>query len=240
MRSLGLCLTLLLGCLVSLSDVRAAPPPLEAFFEGAQIRSVSISPDSRFLAMIAAAEGKTFVAVKDRTGAAPALPVLAASENNSFEPRWCRWANTERLLCSFIGRERHKVRDKILPLTRLVAVNADGTQQKVLQKSFTAGRQYQDRIIDWTPDDPKTVLIECIRRGCMRTELIHGTEDYTVEPDQTELMADALRIAGKPFQKVMIEGTDHYFLNQSHEKLLITSMTNFLEQHLKPVLVNAE
>lgn len=45
--------------------------------------------------------------------------------------------------------------------------------------------------------------------------LIHGTEDCIVEPDQTKLMADALRAADKPFEQVLIEDTDHYFVNQN-------------------------
>ncbi len=49
-------------------------PTLDAFFQGAQIRSVSISPNGKRLAMIVTADGKDFVAVKDRTSATPATP----------------------------------------------------------------------------------------------------------------------------------------------------------------------
>ena len=34
--------------------------------------------------------------------------MLAPNEKDGFEPRWCRWANDERIVCSFIGRERDK------------------------------------------------------------------------------------------------------------------------------------
>jgi dipeptidyl aminopeptidase/acylaminoacyl peptidase len=139
----------------------AAVPTLENFFEGTQIRSVSISPDGKWLAMIATRDGKEFVAVKDRTSATPATPVLAANDKDDFKPWWCQWANDERIVCSFRGRERDKYQQKIFPVTRLVAVNRDGSQQKkLLQNPFAPSGQINDRIIDWTPEDPRGVLIE--------------------------------------------------------------------------------
>jgi dipeptidyl aminopeptidase/acylaminoacyl peptidase len=139
----------------------AAPPPMEAFFEGAQIRRVSISPDGKMLAMIAEVDGKLFVAVKDRTSPAPATPVLAPNDKDGFEPTWCRWANNERIVCSFLGNERQKTLRKVFPVTRLVAVNRDGTQVKhLLQDPFQPSGQINDQIIDWTPEDPRGVLIE--------------------------------------------------------------------------------
>ena len=139
----------------------AAVPTLDNFFQGAQIRSVSISPNGKLLAMIATADGKDFVAVKDRTAATPATPVLAPNEKDGFEPSWCRWANDERILCSFRGRERDKYQQKVFPVTRLVAVNSDGSnQKKLLQNPFAPSGQLNDRIIDWTPEEPRSVLIE--------------------------------------------------------------------------------
>ena len=80
---------------------------------------------------------------------------------DDFKPSWCRWANDERLVCSFRGRERDKYLNKVYPVTRLVAVNHDGSQQKkLLQNPFQPSGQINDRIIDWTPEDPRGVLIE--------------------------------------------------------------------------------
>jgi dipeptidyl aminopeptidase/acylaminoacyl peptidase len=147
---------------VSMAGV-AAIPTLDAFFEGAQIRSVSISPDGKSLAMIVTANGKEFVAVKDRGSPTPATPILAANDKDGFHPQWCRWANDERVVCSFWGRERDKYRAKVFGVTRMVAVNKDGSQQKqLLQNPFdvNGSGQFLDRVIDWTPEDPRTVLIE--------------------------------------------------------------------------------
>ena len=61
---------------ITLGTAGAAVPTLDAFFEGAQIRSVSISPDGKSLAMIVVANGKEFVAVKDRTAPRRRRPSL--------------------------------------------------------------------------------------------------------------------------------------------------------------------
>ncbi|HEY6126321.1 MAG TPA: prolyl oligopeptidase family serine peptidase, partial [Steroidobacteraceae bacterium] len=149
------------AALVAAGTASAAVPTLEAFFDGASIQSVSISPDGQLLAMIVTTEDKIFVAVKDRKSSTPALPVLAPNGKDGFEPRWCRWANNERLVCSFLGHERHKYVGKVFPVTRLVSVNKDGTKQKqLLQNPFAPSGQLNDRIIDWTPESPETVLIE--------------------------------------------------------------------------------
>ena len=139
----------------------AEVPTLDAFFAGAQIRSVSISPNGQSLAMIVTADGKNFVAVKERNSATPATPILAPNERDGFDPGWCHWANDERVVCSFHGREHHKALAKIFPVTRLVSVNKDGSKQKMLlQDQFQPSGQINDRIIDWTPESPRTVLIE--------------------------------------------------------------------------------
>ncbi len=150
------------GLLVAVAaGAHAAPPPLDAFFGGTQIHSVSMSPDGKLLAMIVGSDDKIFVAVKDRATSAPAVPVLAPIDKDSFKPSWCRWANNERIVCSFMGTERDKYIGKVFAVTRLVAVNRDGSQRKqLLQSQFMPSGQLNDRIIDWTPDKPRSVLIE--------------------------------------------------------------------------------
>ena len=62
--------------------------------------------------------------------------------------------------------------------------------------------------------------------------LVHGAEDWTVEPDQSEFMAKALTDAHKPFKLVMIQGTDHYFQNQVPQRQLFDAITEFLRQQI--------
>ncbi|MCH2188075.1 hypothetical protein MK280_19650, partial [Myxococcota bacterium] len=56
--------------------------------------------------------------------------LILASEKNGFDVNHCEWANNERLICSFSAI--HRERSILYPLTRLVAINADGSDEKVL------------------------------------------------------------------------------------------------------------
>ena len=80
------------------------------------------------------------------------------STKDGFDIQWCDWANDERLLCGFSavakGWDAYGV-------TRLVAVNADGSAMKVLLQRKLRGEfaQFQDQVVDWLVDDPKRVLV---------------------------------------------------------------------------------
>ncbi|HEX2583493.1 MAG TPA: alpha/beta fold hydrolase, partial [Steroidobacteraceae bacterium] len=83
--------------------------------------------------------------------------------------RWCRWGKKDRLLCSIMfTTNKYKRRndigtkiEKYFPSTRLVAMDADGKNNKVLVERFSEGfEQFQDNIIDWLPDDADNVLIQ--------------------------------------------------------------------------------
>jgi dipeptidyl aminopeptidase/acylaminoacyl peptidase len=63
------------------------------------------------------------------------------------------------MLCSFLSYTRD--REYVHGLTRLVAVNADGSEMKVLvQNSDAAQGESQDRILNWDPGLKDTVLVE--------------------------------------------------------------------------------
>ena len=85
--------------------------------------------------------------------------LVMASTKDGFDLQWCGWANNERLLCSFFGIS--SAWDSYV-VTRLVAVNADGSEMKVLVQNQVEGSysQFLDGIVDWLVDDPRHVLIE--------------------------------------------------------------------------------
>ncbi len=135
----------------------AAVPSIETFAARPQIQDVSVSPDGRYLALIETVDDRAGVFVKER-GTSTA-PVFAMAEPEHFRFRWCKWATNTRLLCSFLGMESGP--RGVYALTRLVAVDADGRNMKVLvQNSSSAQGQFQDRILHWHPGPPNTVLLE--------------------------------------------------------------------------------
>lgn len=136
----------------------AAPPPIEAFARSPAIRNVAVSPDAKQLLYIVGADDFEAVVTSPTTFETSPKAVFA-SKPGEYDLNWCGWANNKRILCG-VGAT---VREGGLTygISRLVGVDADGTNQRVLIQNSEAGRaQFQDEILDWTPNEPDTVLME--------------------------------------------------------------------------------
>ena len=150
-------LTVLLG-LLEYSVPQAAPPTIEDFAARPAIESATISPDGHYLGVISTHEGRGAAVVLDRSQT-HLPPKVVLTEPPHFLLTWCRWATNTRLLCGYRGMV--KPSDHVFGITRLVAVDADGKNTKVLiQNSESAQGQFQDRVINWNPGPADTVLIE--------------------------------------------------------------------------------
>lgn len=66
------------------------------------------------------------------------------------------------------------------------------------------------------------------------TLLIHGQDDTIVHPDQSKLMAEALRKAGKPVELVMQKGADHWLSRGDTRLQTLESLVAFVEKHNPP------
>jgi dipeptidyl aminopeptidase/acylaminoacyl peptidase len=168
--TLGL-LVPVLGLLCADSMAAAdARPSMDAFFSGPHLRQAYISPDGRFLALVTELDSRETVTVVDRHRKTPPMPVVVPDADDHVSIDWCNWVNDTRLLCSLLAVNDRPVlnlpgwpvsqQGKFHPETRLLAVNADGSQPKPLLKGrVPTWATIRDRIIDWTPDDPRTVMI---------------------------------------------------------------------------------
>jgi dipeptidyl aminopeptidase/acylaminoacyl peptidase len=136
----------------------ATAPSIEDFASRPQIEDVSISPDGHYLAFIRPRDAKAQVVVADRQdGKIQGIRVVIA-EPEQFHLTWCHWATNTRLLCGLRGIATDR---QVYPVTRLVAVDADGKNMRVLmQNNPTTQGQFEDRIINWDPGRRDTVLIE--------------------------------------------------------------------------------
>ena len=161
MTSNGTCATAR-GCLAALLVLLAktasgAPPSIETFAAYSDFGAVSLSPDGRRIAYTARAGGKRALMVLDleqRT----IKPILAAEEGY-FQITWCAFKTQQRLLCGLRGVEFFAATP--VPVTRLIAINADGTKLKTLVQNGSSGTsRHQDRVLDWRNDDPSHVLIQ--------------------------------------------------------------------------------
>lgn len=64
--------------------------------------------------------------------------------------------------------------------------------------------------------------------------LIHGRDDTVVPFEQSKLMADALKKAGKPVELVALQGEDHWLSRGETRLQMLTAMVAFLEKHNPP------
>jgi dipeptidyl aminopeptidase/acylaminoacyl peptidase len=167
-------LALALGAAVVLgTGMRAAAGaapliPLEEFAGYPQLQSPHISPDGNLLVYLGAVAGVPAVIVRDlRSGAE--RPILHLS-SGGYDVSRCEFKNDERLLCHLEG-VAHGYGGEPFPASRLVALNADGSDLRVLFADGVAdggsavGLQFQDRIVHWLPDDPRHLLIELTETG---------------------------------------------------------------------------
>jgi dipeptidyl aminopeptidase/acylaminoacyl peptidase len=143
----------------------AAEIPLEAFAAGPQMSEPHISPDGRLLVFLTTYAGQPRMAIRDLITHRERMILNAAVGPLSVTR--CEFKTNDRLLCHLEGVARGGTPERLYPASRLLAVNADGRGLRVLfRDSFfarltAAGRaQFQDRIVNWLPDDPTHVLIE--------------------------------------------------------------------------------
>lgn len=102
--------------------------------------------------------------------------LLASDPGKQMFIQWCDWANESRLLCSYYGVSRF--RHDLFAATRLVAVDADGSNNVVLaqrqQRDNWMWATHQSEIVDWLPDEPRHIYMETNRgrgQGVSRVDI---------------------------------------------------------------------
>lgn len=135
----------------------AAILPVEAFARLPELHSADLSPDGTRALSVATVEGRPAIAVMDLDAPQPRWQLVMKAESNDFRARWCRFKTRDRILCGFRGTQF--MNGVAVVMSRLIALDADGRNAKVLMKN-TVGGQFQDRIVDMLWDDPTHVLVE--------------------------------------------------------------------------------
>jgi dipeptidyl aminopeptidase/acylaminoacyl peptidase len=64
--------------------------------------------------------------------------------------------------------------------------------------------------------------------------LIHGKDDTVVPLEQSRIMADALKAAGKPVEFVTLDSTDHWLTNGDTRLAMLQATVTFLEKNNPP------
>jgi dipeptidyl aminopeptidase/acylaminoacyl peptidase len=158
---------------------------IAAFAEQVDSSYPTLSPDGNLVAWVTRMDKARVLMVLDL--AKHQRRAVIAAVQHSFEITSCTFKNNERLLCAYRGVEMY--RGSSFPVTRLVAVDATGTRKPkvLLQNGDSGGAQFQDRIIDWLPDDPGHVLIQLSGDGdpfpgVYKLDIYAGTTDQVERP----------------------------------------------------------
>lgn len=140
-RVRGVRAALLAGVLVTAPAMAQNAPDTAARDFGARssVLDISLSPSGTKIAYIAAGpEHSEVINVIDLAGDAKIVPVLQNTEKIG-DFAWCEWATDIRLVCQVSGMGKG-AGGLLVPFDRLFAINADGTEAKMLSQrdSFRA------------------------------------------------------------------------------------------------------
>ena len=152
-----------LAAAVPSSAQQPAPAAASALFGPRQgVTYLDISPSGRYVVYIGPARGTGSAAVvADLQAGGDARPILRAS-GQPERLAWCRFVSDARLICQIRGIGN--IEGQLIPFSRLIAVNADGSNVRELgqRQSFDDARlrQFDAFILDWLPQDGTAVLME--------------------------------------------------------------------------------
>jgi acetyl esterase/lipase len=155
-------LALLCAC-APLSAENAKPfDAATAFGARPSVSHLSLSPDGKSVAYIVPAEGQGSVlftlSLEKGSNPKPALSV----DGKPFRLQNCGWVSSDRLVCTVYALVKDPTAG-IAPLSRLLAVNSDGSNPRELNtrlKPYSRGYHlYGGGIIDWLPEQDGAVLM---------------------------------------------------------------------------------
>ena len=160
----GTLILIALGVCLPLQLLRAeAFDAATAFGARPSVSNLTLSPNGENVAYVAPGEGPgsrafTINLVEKKKTAR----LVMASDGKPLHIRRCDWVSNDRLVCTLSGIVRDPIAG-LAPLSRMVAVNVDGSNLKVLSNQINSySRGFLLRggaVIDWLPDQDGAVLM---------------------------------------------------------------------------------
>src|SRR5580692_4072717 len=162
-----LCLAALMGGTPLLHAEDAKPfDAAAAFGARVDIQSLRLSPDGMSVAFVTPIPGQGGVVYTQSLAPGAKAKVAFYADGKPYRLRGCNWVSNDRLVCAVYGivhGQGNFVAAGLLPVTRLMSVNADGTkpqQLSIQQSPYAAGLALSDTtVIDWLPDQDGSVLM---------------------------------------------------------------------------------
>lgn len=175
--------------------------PASAFGTRPSVEDISMSPDGKKVAYIAPRAGQgAAVYVANLSGGEPS--VAAVVDGNPQRLLGCEWVANNRLACTIYALLKA---DEIVPVTRMVAVDDNGGNVKVLTKADDIdqryGNAYGGSLLDLLPDEDGAVLMDrwFVPEVARKTRLANDSEGYGVVRIDTRSLSTKTTEAPIPY-----------------------------------------
>ncbi len=167
----SLAITLLLAAAAVQAQNTNSFDAAAAFGARPSVSDMSLSPDGQRVAYISAASGQGSVLFIRSLEKGASARAAIRTDGKPERLNTCSWVANDRLVCEMYGVTRTRALGTngtrpwtgLVPWTRLVAVNADGTNLKLLstqQNRYSHAWQSNGGwVLDWLPDENGSVLI---------------------------------------------------------------------------------
>jgi len=171
-----------------------------AFGARTDIASLRLSPDGLSVAFVTPIQGQGSVLYTQGLAPGAKAKVAFYADGKPYRLRGCNWVANDRLVCAVYGLVTDHKNNNIaglLPITRLMAVNADGTKPQQLsaqQSQYTPGLALDDTaVIDWLPDQDGSVLMSRTYLPNVHPESMTSSNDHGLGVDLVDTRTLAVK-----------------------------------------------
>jgi dienelactone hydrolase len=155
-----------------------------AFGARVDIEGLRLSPDGMSVAFVTPIAGQGGVVYTQSLAPGAKAKVAFYADGKPLRLQGCNWVSNDRLVCAVYGLFRGGAGltlAGLLPVSRLIAVNADGTkpQQLVVQQrpNPLAVALSDSSIVDWLPDQDGSVLMARLHVPEVHSSTMIGLND---------------------------------------------------------------
>ena len=132
-----------------------------AFGVRESVQGADLSPDGKKVVYIEPSGAAGSIVYIADIASGKTTPFLKSGGGASEQLQWCAFVTDTRLVCRYTGIG--KLDGQLVPFSRLLAINSDGSNQKELGQKASWDdsriRQFDGRIIDWLPGGDGSVLM---------------------------------------------------------------------------------
>ncbi|HYE29522.1 MAG TPA: S9 family peptidase [Allosphingosinicella sp.] len=186
-----------LAALALLFLVAAAPPddPPAAFGAREGVLDVALSPSGEKIAFIAPAAGRGTALYTGSTSGGVAPKRALTADGKPERLVGCNWVSEKRLVCTVFFTVKTMVPGQPAGVTRVLAVDEDGRNIKLLSRRSTSDDEYAvlggGEVIDWLPGTEGAVLMgrNYVPQSRIGSNLQDRREGYGVDRIDTESLA---------------------------------------------------